>query len=172
MAFTIRPYSSLDWEFVKRINQEGIETGHATFDAQPKERSVWENDSYDWSQFVAVSDTGEVCGWVCMWPTSDRCCYSGIAEISIYISKSARGQGVGKALINEAVKASEENGFWTIVAGVFPENTASVKLHHACGFRTVGVREKMGLMAYGPLKNVWRDNLLLERRSKTVGVGT
>ena len=166
----VRPYTAQDWSEVERINIEGIDTGHATFEVRPKSRINFETGALEWSILVYDDGTDRLGGWICLWPTSDRCCYTGIAEVSIYISAHARGKGVGTALMQAAITASQQNGIWTIVAGVFPENDASLQLHLKNGFRIVGTRERMGLMTYGPMEGIWRDNLLLERRSKTVGI--
>jgi phosphinothricin acetyltransferase len=113
---------------------------------------------------VAVLD-GTVVGWAALSPVSDRCVYGGVAEVSLYVGAQARGKGIGRDLLARLVQSSEENGIWTLQAGIFGENAASVRLHEALGFRTVGVRERLGRM-----NGVWRDVLLMERRSRTVGV--
>jgi L-amino acid N-acyltransferase YncA len=107
---------------------------------------------------------GRVVGWAALAPVSRRQVYAGVAEVSLYVAASARGQGVGKALLQALVQASEEAGIWTLQAGIFPENTASIGLHRACGFRTVGIRERLG-----QLHGVWRDVVLMERRSEVAG---
>lgn len=114
-------------------------------------------------RLVAKSD-GQIAGWAALSPTSDRCCYAGVAENSVYVAEWARGRGVGRVLLEELIARSEAAGIWTLTAGVFPENTASVRLHLVCGFRLVGVRERLGVV-----DGHWRDVLLLERRSELVG---
>jgi L-amino acid N-acyltransferase YncA len=109
--------------------------------------------------------TGQVVGWAALSPVSRRCVYGGVAEVSVYVAESARGQGIGRALLSALIDASEAAGIWTLQAGIFPENEASVRLHKSCGFRVVGRRERIG-----QLHGVWRDTLLLERRSRHAGV--
>jgi L-amino acid N-acyltransferase YncA len=110
-------------------------------------------------------ENGMMVGWAALTAVSDRCVYGGVAEISIYVSESARGKGVGKELLKSLINSSESNKFWTLQAGIFPENIASIKIHEANGFRVIGKREKIGQM-----KGIWRDTVLLERRSKIVGI--
>ena len=112
----------------------------------------------------ADKSAGEIVGWVALSPVSSRCVYQGVAEVSLYVKSSARGQGVGKALLRVAIEESERIGIWTLQAGIFPENAASIALARACGFREVGVREKIGRM-----NGKWRDVILMERRSKLIG---
>ena len=107
---------------------------------------------------------GSVVGWAALSPASDRCCYEGVAEVSVYVAEASRGGGVGRTLLERLVERSEDAGYWTLTAGVFPENEASLRLHKACGFREVGLRERLGELA-----GVWRDVILLERRSTLVG---
>ena len=152
------------WEAVKRIYEEGIRTGHATFETTAPEWATWDEGHLREPRIVAMED-GELLGWAALTPVSGRCIYAGVAEVSVYVSAAARGKGVGKSLLLKLVEESENKGLWTLQAGIFPENTASVKIHESCGFRIVGKREKIGKM-----DGVWRDNLLLERRSAVVGV--
>ncbi|HEX9926202.1 MAG TPA: GNAT family N-acetyltransferase, partial [Anaerolineae bacterium] len=107
---------------------------------------------------------GQVTGWAALSPVSGRCVYGGVAEVSVYIAASARGQGLGRRLLQALIDESERAGLWTLQAGIFPENKASLTVHKHCGFREVGYREHLGQM-----QGVWRDVVLLERRSKTVG---
>lgn len=162
----IRAYVPRDWPAIERIYAEGIATGMATFETAPKSQSKWENDCVPGSRLVAVSDVdGALTGWALLWPVSDRCAYAGVAEVSVYVGHNARGLGVGKALLDALVAASEHLGIWTLQAGIFEENTASVRLHEKCGFRVIGVREKLGA-----LNGVWKNIILMERRSDRVGV--
>ena len=161
----IHPYTSVDWTDVERIYSEGIATGLATFETTPKPQEQWEQDSIPDTAIVAKSETGDIEGWAVLWPVSDRCAYAGVAEVSVYVGNSARGRGVGKALLNELVKRSEDAGVWTLQAGIFEENAASVKLHEKCGFRTIGIRERLGA-----LHGVWKNIVLMERRSHIVGI--
>jgi phosphinothricin acetyltransferase len=112
-----------------------------------------------------ATENENIIGWAALTPVSDRCVYGGVAEISIYVAYTARGRGVGKKLLRSLIESSEANRFWTLQAGIFPENIASIKIHEANGFRVIGKREKIGQM-----NGVWRDTLLLERRSKIVGI--
>lgn len=163
-GFVIDKMSSAHWEQVCSIYLEGIATGQATFETQAPSWGKWDAGHLAHSRLVARS--GEtIKGWAALSPVSDRCVYGGVAEVSVYVGEEHRGQGVGRALLEALVSASENNGIWTLQAGVFPENTASVALHKRCGFREVGRRERVGKM-----HGVWRDTLLLERRSKVVGV--
>jgi len=147
------------WEAVKTIYEDGIATGNASFQTSAPSWEEWNNDHIIHSRFIAV-ENGAVLGWAALTPVSGRCVYAGVAEVSVYVSPASQGKGVGKALLNALIESSEANGFWTLQAGIFPENKASVRLHESCGFRIIGAREKIGKM-----NGVWRDTLLLERRS-------
>ena len=155
--------TAADWPRVKAIYEEGIATGHATFETQAPSWEGWKGKFLP--QLLLVSEVdGEVLGWAGLSPVSDRCVYGGVAEVAVYVAPEAQGEGVGTLLLNALVEASEEKGLWTLQAGIFPENVGSVRLHEKCGFRIVGKRERLGKM-----KGVWRDVLLLERRSTRVG---
>jgi len=161
---TIRSYKSTDWPQVRKIYAEGIATGVATFETEPKPQSKWENNSLPGSQIVAEAADGRVTGWALLWPVSDRCVYAGVAEVSVYVSATAQGQGVGKMLMTGLIRLTEEGlNIWTIQAGIFEDNPGSLALHKSCGFRVLGYRERIG-----ELNGVWRNNLQLERRSKVV----
>ncbi|TNE65017.1 MAG: N-acetyltransferase family protein [Alphaproteobacteria bacterium] len=161
---SIRPYVATDWPAVERIYAEGIATGIATFETAPKPQAAWEGGSLKGSQIVAELD-GTVVGWAVLWPVSDRCAYRGVAEVSVYVGAAARGKGVGRALLAALAAVGEGLGVWTQQAGIFEENTASVRLHEACGYRLVGVRERLGA-----LHGIWHNVVLMERRSATVGL--
>ena len=163
-GFAVGPLTAAHWEGVRAVYLEGLATRQATFetDAPPWER--WDRLHLPHSRLVAL-DGETVKGWAALSPVSDRCVYGGVAEVSVYVGAAHRGEGVGRALLEALVESSERNGVWTLQAGVFPENGASVALHRACGFREVGRRERIG-----KLDGVWRDTLLLERRSRVVGV--
>ena len=163
----IRDLRPLDWPEVAAIYQDGIESGNATFEVAPPAWEDW-NDAHSEIRLVAELD-GRTAGWAALSPTSSRCCYRGVVENSVYVAAWAQGHGVGRALLEELIARSEAAGIWTLVAGIFPENKASVRLHLGCGFRLVGVRERLGQMGGGELNGVWRDVLLLERRSEVVG---
>jgi L-amino acid N-acyltransferase YncA len=153
-----------DWEAVRRIYREGIVTGDATFETDVPEWEVWDRNHARDCRLVARRE-GQVVGWAALSPVSDRRAYAGVAEVSVYVATEARGQGVGKALLHALVEESERRGLWTLQAGILPENKASIALHKTCGFRIVGHRERLGQM-----RGVWRDVVVMERRSKVVGV--
>ena len=152
-----------DWPAVRAIYEEGIATGHATFQTSAPSWEQWDTDHLATCRLVAEGDR-RVVGWAAVTQVSGRCVYAGVAEISVYVSSAARGQGIGRQLLMELVRQSEQSGLWTLQAGIFPENAASVAIHERCGFRVVGRREKLG-----KLNGAWRDVLLLERRSGVVG---
>jgi L-amino acid N-acyltransferase YncA len=153
-----------NWENVKRIYEEGIATGNATFQTSAPSWEEWDSSHLQSCRLIAV-DNDEVIGWAALTPVSERCVYAGVAEVSVYVAGEARGRGVGKKLLECLIKESEKNNLWTLQAGIFPENTGSIKIHEACGFRLIGRREKIGKM-----NDKWRDTILLERRSAIVGV--
>ncbi len=152
------------WSEVKRIYEEGIATGNATLETAIPSWEKWDADHLSTCRWVAV-DEGRIAGWAALSPVSGRCVYGGVAEVSVYVGRSSRGRGAGRQLLHTLVTSSESNGLWTLQAGILAENEASIRLHLACGFRTVGVREKLG-----QLNGVWRDIVLMERRSPTVGL--
>jgi len=144
------------------IYRLGIATGHATFETEPPSWPEFTGGRLPGHRFVAL-DGDRVLGWTACSAVSDRCVYSGVVEHSVYVHPGARGRGVGRALLRALIDSTERAGIWTIQSGVFPENTASLALHHACGFRTVGTRERVGRH-----HGAWRDVILLERRSPRV----
>jgi L-amino acid N-acyltransferase YncA len=151
------------WEAVKTIYEEGIATGNATFQTSAPGWEEWDAAHLPTARLVAV-ENDTVLGWAALTPVSGRCVYAGVAEVSVYVSAAARGKGLGKQLLNALVTASEAAGLWTLQAGIFPENAASIAIHEACGFRVLGTREKIGKM-----HGQWRDTVLLEKRSKVTG---
>jgi len=153
-----------DWEFVRSIYLEGIATGHATFETEAPDWERWDSAHLSFARLVARNG-GAVLGWTALSPVSSRRAYAGVAEVSVYVAAAARGAGVGRSLLGALVEEAERNGVWTLQAGVFPENAASLALHKSCGFREVGRRERIGM-----LRGLWRDVILLERRSLTIGV--
>lgn len=157
-----------DQEAVLAIYAEGMATGHATFQNDLPTWREWDEGHIEEARLVAVKD-GEILGWAALTPVSGRCVYAGVAEVSLYVAEKGRGQGIGKALMDALIEGSEVAGIWTLQAGIFPENKASVALHAYGGFRLVGRREALGKMAYGPLQGQWRDVLLMERRSSVAG---
>ncbi len=153
-----------DWDAVCAIYREGIATGNATFETDVPDWAAWDKSHLRACRLVAKAD-GRVVGWAALTPYSSRRAYAGVAGLSIYVSASARGQGIGRTLLGALIEASEQAGLWTLQAGIFPENAASLALHCACGFREVGRRERIGR-----LNGVWRDVVLMERRSRVVGI--
>jgi L-amino acid N-acyltransferase YncA len=153
-----------DWPAVRRIYGEGIATGNATFATELPDWQNWDSRHRPNCRLI-VSDGKEVLGWAALSPVSARQVYAGVAEVSVYIAASARGTGVGRVLLRALVDESERHGIWTLQAGIFPENIASVSLHKSLGFREVGVRQRLGKMG-----KRWRDVLLLERRSSIAGI--
>jgi len=163
MQIAIEPMVPDDWPQVRRIYLEGIATGNATFTTDVPSWEEWDKNHLQQCR-LAARDGEHVLGWAALSAVSSRCVYTGVAEVSIYIGSDARGKGVGKKLLSALAGESERHHIWTLQAGVFPENSASIAMHAACGFRQVGRREKLGKM-----QEVWRDILLLERRSKIAG---
>ena len=154
--------TAADWAAASAIYAEGIETRNATFETEVPSWDAWDAAHLAEPRLVARRD-GEVVGWAALTRVSDRCAYQGVAESSVYVARGARSQGIGRALLNELAQRAEEAGIWTIQTGVFPENLASLQLHLSCGFRVVGVRERLGR-----LDGTWRDVVFLERRSKEI----
>ena len=159
----VTPMTVDDWESVHNIYEEGIATGNATFEKSPPEYEVWDRGHLRTCRLVARED-GAVVGWAALSPVSSRCVYGGVAEVSVYVAEKARGRGVGLALMRALVEESEKAGIWTLQAGIFPENAASIDVHGKVGFRIVGLRERLGAM-----NGRWRDVVLMERRSAVVG---
>lgn len=164
---------AFDWPQVADIYQQGIDTGNATFESHVP--ATWEK----WSKSKIADlclgswqaeDDNMLLGWAALSIISSRCVYAGVAEVSVYVAQTARGQGIGFHLLKALIEKSEAKGIWTLQAGIFPENEASVRLHLKQGFRIVGRREKLGKMSFGPFKDHWRDVLLLERRSTVIGI--
>lgn len=167
MKYEIKEMEASDWEQVKNIYLEGIKTRIATFQSESDLPSweKWNQDHISSCRLVATLNS-EILGWAALSSTSKRPVYSGVAEISIYIKKQCSGHGVGTELLNKLAAVSEKNGFWTLQSGIIRENTASIELHKKCGFRVIGIREKLGKMENG----IWHDVVLMERRSKVVGI--
>jgi phosphinothricin acetyltransferase len=163
-AVDIASMGPADWQRVREIYLDGIATGHATFETSAPSWELWDTAHLVFARLVARREK-EVVGWAALSPVSNRCAYGGVAEVSVYVSSARRGAGIGKRLLVSLIEESERNGIWTLQAGIFPENMGSIALHVACGFREVGRRERVG-----KLKGVWRDTILLERRSQIVGI--
>lgn len=161
----IEKMTARHWEGVRAVYGEGLATGEASFRTEAPGWEFWDGSHLQCCRLVAL-EGGRVAGWAALSPVSSRKVYEGVAEVSVYVGASFRGLGLGRALLSALVEESEANGIWTLQAVIFPENTASVALHLACGFREVGRRERVGRAKDGR----WRDTLLLERRSRTAGV--
>jgi L-amino acid N-acyltransferase YncA len=155
----IRPMRAEDWPAVKAIYEQGLATRQATFETSAPSWEEWDAGHLAEPRLVAERE-GEVVGWAALSPVSLRACYAGVVEESVYVADLARGEGIGTALLGELVSQADEAGIWTIQTSIFPENVASVALHRACGFRVVGVRERIA-----QLDGAWRDTVLMERRS-------
>ena len=165
MSVTIRPLAATDWPAVRRIYEAGIATNNATLERQAPEWDAWDRGHRPDCRFVAVDGDGEVVGWAALSPMSGRAVYSGVAWESVYVAPEAQGRGVGSALLATIVAASEAAGVWTLQAGVLTENAASLAVHERAGFRRVGTQRRLGRDA----EERWRDVVLFERRSETVG---
>ena len=150
------------WSEVSIIYKDGIETGMATFEKEIPSWMDWDNNHLKTCRIVAVLNE-DVLGWAALSPVSSRCVYGGIGEVSVYVSKNHQRNKIGELLLRKLIVESEENGLWTIQSGIFPENIASIRLHEKVGFRKIGYREKIGV-----LDGFWKDNILLERRSKLI----
>ena len=159
---TVRDLRPDDWPEVARIYAEGIATGNATFETEVPAWEAWDESHLRGHRLVAEED-GQVVGWIALAPVSSRPCYAGVAEISVYVTESARGKGMGSELLAALVESAEHGGIWTLQTSVFPENEPSLALLRRFGFRAVGTRERIG-----QLHGVWRDTVLVERRSDVV----
>jgi L-amino acid N-acyltransferase YncA len=164
MTLSIEKMNPAHWPEVRAVYEEGLATGEATFETEAPDWERWDASHLGVCRLVALADGVRVAGWAALSPVSARKVYAGVAEVSVYVGADFRGRGLGRALLSTLVRESESEGIWTLQAGIFPENVASVALHKACGFREVGRRERVGR-----LRGLWRDTMLLERRSQTVG---
>jgi phosphinothricin acetyltransferase len=163
MPIEIDAMTAADWPAVAEIYRQGLETGHASFETDVPEFGAWDAAHLPEPRLLARLG-GAAAGWAALSPVSGRCVYGGVAEVSVYVAADNAGRGIGRRLLSELVRLSEEAGIWTLQAGIFPENAASLALHERCGFRVVGRRERLGCH-----NGVWRDVVLVERRSATVG---
>jgi phosphinothricin acetyltransferase len=163
METAIRELAAEDWESVRSIYLAGIASGQATFETEAPTWEHWNNAHLPAPRLVATKNK-TIVGWAALSPVSSRPVYAGVAEVSVYVEQSMRGQGVGTLLLTTLVNESEKHGIWTLQASIFPENAASISLHQGCGFRQVGTRRRIGRM-----NGVWRDTVLFERRSQLVG---
>ncbi|MDZ8171859.1 GNAT family N-acetyltransferase [Microbacterium xanthum] len=160
-----------DWTAVREIYAEAIAEGESTFEAATPTWEEFVAGKLSTGRLVAIDPAdGAVLGWVAASPVSSRVAYAGVVEHSVYVSSRARGRGIGRLLLEAFLDASEAAGVWTVQSSVFPENTVSLRLHESVGFRVVGRRERIARGAAGERAGLWRDTLLIERRSVTVGV--
>jgi L-amino acid N-acyltransferase YncA len=161
---TVRPMQGADAAGVLAIYQAGIDGGQASFETEVPTWEDFDQVKLPLHRHVAESDTGDLLGWVAAIPTSSRCAYAGVVEHSVYVDPAAHGRGIGGALLHALIGSTESAGIWTVQSGVFPENTASLRLHERAGFRVVGTRKRVG-RHHGS----WRDVVLIERRSTIAG---
>jgi L-amino acid N-acyltransferase YncA len=159
----IRSMEPHDWVEVRCIYLEGIATGNATFETEAPSWEKWDSTHLPHSRLIAF-DGAKVVGWAALSPVSARRVYAGVAEVSLYVAETARGKGLGRLLLSSLIDSSERQGIWTLQAGIFPENLASIALHKSLGFRELGRRERIGKIG-----ERWRDVVLLERRSRIIG---
>ena len=159
----ILPINKDHYPDIAEIYRQGINTGMATFETSVPSWESWNENKLQHSRLIAFENK-EALGWVALSKVSSRCVYEGVAEVSIYVSENHRGKGVGKILMEHLIKESEANGIWTLQSGMFPENEATIALHKLFGFRIIGYREKIGKLGV-----IWKDSVLMERRSKIAG---
>ena len=164
MDFTIHTMTAADWDAVRRIYQQGLDTGNASFETEAPGWQAWNAKYHAPHSRLVARDGSRVVAWAALAPVSPRACYAGVAEVSLYVADDCRGRGVGNKLLTALIESSEQNGIWTLYGSTFPENIASLRMQERCGFRLIGKRERIG-----KLKGVWRDTVLTERRSKSVG---
>ncbi len=165
MEVSFRPLVAADWPAVAEIYRQGIESGNATFETEVPDWESWNAARHPDCRIVAELG-GEVAGYAGLSPVSGRCVYGGVCEVMIYIAESARGRGLGGRLLNHLAAESEALGIWTLQAGIFPENGASIRIFEKAGFRILGIHERLGRFHDGR----WRDVVMMERRSEVVGV--
>jgi L-amino acid N-acyltransferase YncA len=170
MSLTISAMAAADWPEVRQVYQEGIDTGHATFETTAP--ATWEEFSrarLPVGCLIARDESGRLAGWIALSPVSARRVYAGVAEVSVYVAATRRGAGVGDRLLRELIEVADAAGIWTLQSSTFPENAASIALQVKHGFRPVGTRERIARMSRGPFAGRWRDTVLLERRSPVAG---
>ena len=170
MQFNIHKMVADDWGQIRSIYLEGIDTGNATFESEAPDWDRWDSSHMQECRLAARAGK-TILGWATLSPVSSRCVYAGVAEVSVYVANKYQRFGIGGKLLTALIEASEEKEIWTLEAGIFPENMDSINLHKRNGFREVGRRENLSKMTYGPHKGIWRDVVLMERRSKSVGIG-
>ena len=170
LLVTVREMRPEDWPEVETIYRQGIDAGNATFESNPPTWEAFDAGKVRDVRLVAV-DEDRVVGWAAASPVSSRPVYRGVIEHSVYVAEAAQGKGVGRELLAAFLAAAEAVGYWTVQSSIFPENEASIALHEKHGFRTIGRREAIALMTYGPYAGRWRDTVLVEWRSATQGRG-
>lgn len=164
MEIIFRPMFRTDWKEVAEIYRQGIETGHATFEQNIPTWEAWNNAHLKNCRIIGLVQS-TIAGWAALTPVSGRCVYAGVAEVSVYVANEFHGQKIGTMLLDKLIAESEKENLWTLQAGIFRENLASLKIHENLGFRQVGYRERIGKM-----NGRWRDTILLERRSENIGL--
>ena len=164
MTVTVTAMTADHWPAVERIYAAGIATGHATFESAPPRWEVFDAGRLPDHRLVALDEDGTVVGWAAASSVSGRCAYAGVIEHSVYVDPAAQGRGIGRTLLGALLEDARAKGIWTVQSGIFPENTASLSVHAAAGFRVVGTRERLGRMTYGPFADRWRDVVLVEKR--------
>lgn len=168
MEYMIDNMKPEDWPQVRSIYREGIDTGNSTFETDAPDWDKWDSAHLQEHRLV-VREGNTILAWAALSPVSARPVYSGVAELSLYVTAAHRGKGIGTALLNATINSTEKAGLWTLQGGIFPENTPSLHLVKKHGFKEIGKREKIGKMTYGDLAGTWRDVILVERRSAVIG---
>ncbi len=163
MPFRIEAMTTDDWPAVRAIYEEGLATGVGSFETAAPSWEQWNGARLPHSRLVAREDS--VLGWAALCPVSERSCYAGVAEVSVYVAAASRSRGVGRALLEALIESAEAHGIWTLQGATFPENQASLALQARCCFRVIGRRERIARR-----DGVWRDTILTERRSRIIGV--
>ena len=165
----LRSMNPADWPAVEAIYRQGIEDGEATFETRTPTWEAFDSGRLGNPRLVALGESGEVLAWAAASPVSTRAAYRGVIEHSVYVHRDARGRGLGRLLLDAFVTASDHAGFWTIQSSIFPENTVSLRVHRSAGFRVIGIRERIARSALGEHAGLWRDTVLIERRSSVNG---
>ena len=169
MEYLIDIMKPEDWEQVRSIYLEGIETRNSTFESDAPDWNKWDS-THLLEHRLVVREGNTILAWVALSPFSTRCVYSGVAEFSLYVAAKHRGKGIGSALLEAVINSTEKAGLWTLQGGIFPENTPSLRLVKKHGFKEIGRRERIGKMTLGDLAGTWRDVVLVERRSTVAGI--
>jgi phosphinothricin acetyltransferase len=164
LKLKIKHINTEDWPAIANIYNQGIDTGVATFETEVPTWKQWDASHIKSCRLAAWIDK-QLIGWAALSAVSSRCVYGGVAEVSVYVDTDSNGKGIGSILLKNLINESEKEGLWTLQSGIFPQNIASIKLHEKLGFRKIGYREKVG-----KLHGIWYDNILMERRSKIIGI--